>query len=518
MKCAPLHRAGCSTVTMAAHSSAAASRAPGTKPHLTSLEAAFGTSFVLSSRVKYSSTELMIIRDSSVITISPKLKSALGRQRLLRTTEWRSRVRGAAGKRKRCARKQKRGKRAGALAQLKARRPPIPSLFLANVRSLDNKVDLLRLRMSASTEMRNCAVLCLTETWLNNNMPDSAFQIDGLQLFRADRDHRSGKTRGGGLCVYVNEGWCTNCVLVKSYCSEAIELMTVKCRPHYLPREFTAVFVIIVYIPPGANANASEALKELHDTISSLQTKHPEAFYVVAGDFNHVKLTDTLPSFYQHVTIPTRGDNILDCVYTNIRGAYRALSRPHLGLSDHISILLAPAYRPLLRRIRPTKRTVTVWPRDAASVLQDCFQRTDWQVFREAATCEGEVDLEEYTSSVLGFISKCADDVTTTRTVTCYPNQKPWLNAEVRALLKARNAAFRAGEASALREARKRLTAGIARAKATIRPENSGSLHHQRPPAHVEGYQVHHRLQHQGCTMPKGPLLARRTQQVLCPL
>ncbi len=122
-------------------------------------------------------------------------------------------------------------------------------------------MDLLRLRLSVSTEMRNCAVLCLTETWLNYNMPDSAFQIDGLQLFRADRDHRSGKTRGGGLCVYVNEGWCTNCRLVKSYCSMAIELMTVKCRPYYLPREFTAVFITIVYIAPGANANANEALQ-----------------------------------------------------------------------------------------------------------------------------------------------------------------------------------------------------------------------------------------------------------------
>ena len=111
---------------------------------------------------------------------------------------------------------------------------------------------------------------------------------------------------------------------------------------------------------------------------------------MVARDFNHVKLTDTVPRFYQHLTIPTQGDNTLDCVYTNIDGAYRALPHPHLGLSDHISILLAPEYCPLLRRIRPTKKT--------ASVLQDCFQCTDWQVFREAAMCEGEMDLEEYNS------------------------------------------------------------------------------------------------------------------------
>ena len=119
------------------------------------------------------------------------------------------------------------------------------------------------------------------------------------------------------------------------------------------------------------------------------------------------------------------------------------------------------------------------------------------------------------TSSILCFISKCADDVTTTRTVTWYPNQKPWLNAEGRALLKARDAAFRAGEASALGE--ERTDCRHREGQSHINPENSESLHHQRSPAHVEGHQLHHGLKHQGCTMPKEPLLARCTQQVLSP-
>ncbi|TKS65680.1 hypothetical protein D9C73_028375 [Collichthys lucidus] len=134
--------------------------------------------------------------------------------------------------------------------------------------------------------------------------------------------------------------------------------------------------------------------------------------------------------------------------------------RPHLHHAG-------PAYRPLLRRHTPTQRTITVWPSDAALTLQDCFQRTDWQIFSEAAALEGQVDLEEYTSAVLGYISKCAEDVTTTRTITVYPNQKPWLNAEVRSLLKARDAAFRSGDRLALRATRRRLIAGVKRAKAT---------------------------------------------------
>lgn len=117
------------------------------------------------------------------LILPPELRSSLGRLQLLRASLWRSRLRGQATKRKQCARKQKRGKRAGWLAQLRASRPPIPSFFLASVRSLENKKDLLRLRLGALDEMRTCALLCLTETWLNNTMPDSAFQLDGLQLF-----------------------------------------------------------------------------------------------------------------------------------------------------------------------------------------------------------------------------------------------------------------------------------------------------------------------------------------------
>ncbi|KAI4896215.1 hypothetical protein NFI96_006295 [Prochilodus magdalenae] len=167
---------------------------------------------------------------------------------------------------------------------------------------------------------------------------------------------------------------------------------------------------------PDANANST--LKELHDNISSLQNKHPEAFYVVAGDFNHVNLTNSLPRFYQHINIPTWGNNTLDRVYTNIRDPYRAVPHPHLGLSDHISIMLVPAYHPPLRRSRPTQKTITVWPGDADTVPQDCFGCTDWQVFREAAESEGELDLEDYTSAVLGYISKCVEVKMIMRTVS----------------------------------------------------------------------------------------------------
>ncbi|KAI4885370.1 hypothetical protein NFI96_008195 [Prochilodus magdalenae] len=370
------------------------------------------------------------------------------------------------GHRKRCTRPQKHGKRAGVRTRLTSKpvRAALPSILLSNVCSLENKLDCIRLQRTTRRESRDCCVFVFTETWLSDRVPDAAIQLDGLASFRADRDSAlCGKTRGGGLCVYINTEWCKNSVLVSSYCSPLVEFMIVRCRPFYLPREFTAVLIISVYIPPGATAK--DALCELYSAISGLQNTHPDGLFIVAGDFNHVNLKSVLPKFHQHVNFATRGANALDLVYTNIPSAYRAEPRPHLGYSDHISVMLIPAYRPLVRRSKPVLKQVRTWPSGAISALQDCFEHTDWQMFREAATYSTTTDLEEYTSSVTSYIGKCIDDVTVSKTITTRPNQKPWMTAEVRALLKARDSAFKAGDKAALRKARAKLSRGIREAK-----------------------------------------------------
>ncbi|KAI4889721.1 hypothetical protein NFI96_009933 [Prochilodus magdalenae] len=126
---------------------------------------------------------------------------------------------------------------------------------------------------------------------------------------------------------------------------------------------------------------------------------------------------------------------------------------------------MKPTYRQLLKRVRATVRTVGVWPEGAESVLHDCFQCTDWEMFRSAATTDSLVDINEYTTSVTGFIRKCVDDVTQTKQIPTLPNQKPWMNTDVRSLLKARDAAFKSGNSEELKTARHNLKVGIRAAK-----------------------------------------------------
>ncbi len=238
----------------------------------------------------------------------------------------------ARRRRKRCERGRKRGKRGGIRARLRANptRPALPTLMLSNLRSLENKLDLIQLTRSTQHEARDCCVFVFTETWLNDNIPDSAIQLNKLTCYRADRDKTlSGKSRGGGLCLYINKEWCNNAAVLSRHCSPLVEFMFVKCRPFYLPREFTAIVIAAVYIPPCANAK--DALRELYSAISEQQTNNPDGFFIIAGDFNHANLKTVLPKFYQHVNFATRGNNILDFVYTTVKNAYKAVPRPTSG-------------------------------------------------------------------------------------------------------------------------------------------------------------------------------------------
>ncbi|KAI5611074.1 gastrula zinc finger protein XlCGF28.1-like [Silurus asotus] len=219
-------------------------------------------------------------------------------------------------------------------------------------------------------------------------------------------------------------------------------------------------------------------MEELDAAISKQESTHPEGAIVVAGDFNHSNLKSVLPKFHYNVSISTSGDktldqhvdfakrgaNMLDLIYTNIPGAYRAEPCPHLGLSDHCSVMLIPAYRPLVRRSKPVLKQVKTWPEGATSALQDCFECTDWYMFREAATNGDSINLEKYTSSVTCYVSKCVD-VTISKTITTRFNQKLWMTANVHVLLKQRDSAFRTGDKTALKTARARLSRAFREAK-----------------------------------------------------
>ncbi|CAG5958704.1 unnamed protein product [Menidia menidia] len=310
--------------------------------------------------------------------------------------------------------------------------------------------------MAGNRYVRDCCVLIITETWLHTQVPDATVQLVDHTRHRWERNSDSGKNRGGGLCIYVHDGWCNNSTVLDRHCSPDLEFMSMRCRPFFLPRELAAVVITAVYIPPHANVNM--ALSLLLNAINTHQRAHPSGVHIIAGDFNKANLKTVLPKFHQYVKCPTRGENTLDHVYSNIKHAYRAVPLPHLGQSDHLSLLLTPAYTPLSRQTKPTKKTITTWPEDALPQLQDCFENTQWEAFYHE-------DLEIFTDAVLSYIKYCIGNVTVEKSIWVFPNQKPWMTRQVRMLLRARDSAFRSGNRALYSAARANLKRGIRTAK-----------------------------------------------------
>jgi hypothetical protein len=149
-------------------------------------------------------------------------------------------------------RRRKRGRRSGCLLRIRRRasKHPLPSVLLDNMQSLENRIDDLRLRLSYQRDIKNCNILCFTESWLNDDTDN--IELAGFSMHRQNRDATSGKTRDGGVCLFVNNSWCAK--EVSRYCSPEVEYLMISCRPHNLPREFSSILFIVVYLPPQTDA------------------------------------------------------------------------------------------------------------------------------------------------------------------------------------------------------------------------------------------------------------------------
>ncbi len=215
------------------------------------------------------------------------------------------------------------------------------------------------------------------------NVPDSAIELTGFSVHRSDRTKElTGKSRGGSICFYINNLWCDerNLHSIESFCSPYLEFHMLLCRPFWLPREFTAIIITAVYIPPQANTD--QAHKELYGNISEQETVHPDAVFVIMGHFNKANFRTIAPKYFQHITINTCGDRVLDHCYSPFRDAYKSLPRPPFGKSDYSSVLLLPAYRQKLKREAPSGQS------NAGQTNRTLYYRT--VLITWTGTCSGQ--------------------------------------------------------------------------------------------------------------------------------
>ncbi|XP_073772589.1 uncharacterized protein [Danio rerio] len=128
-------------------------------------------------------------------------------------------------RRRRRNRRQKRGKRAGVWERLRKtpHKPPIPSIFLTNARSIANKMDELRLQLVENRLCRDCCALMLTESWLHPGIPDAAVELTDFTLHRHDRNHLSQKQRDWSVFESQDlEEYTTSVLSYIKHCTDTV--------------------------------------------------------------------------------------------------------------------------------------------------------------------------------------------------------------------------------------------------------------------------------------------------------
>ena len=323
-------------------------------------------------------------------------------------------------------------------ARRRGNRPFVPSVTFGNVRSLVNKIDEFCGNCRYLCEYREACLLGITETWLNPTIPDSVMDVNGFQLVRCDRTDESGKSRGGGVAWYINESWCSNITIKDSICSNNIELLSISLRPFYLPREFSNVFATVFYIPPDADRNI--AVNALCENVNNLISSKPDALHILCGDANHCvqDLINTLHGYQQCVTCSTRGSNMLDPFFCNIKDSYKCCKLPPVMSGDHNMIQMVPRYKPKYKTVKPTMISKVCMDKEAVDTLNTCFDLTLWDMFVE--DCAGDVN--ELTTLVTSYISFCADMHLPTKSIKIYANNRPWMTSELRKEIVDKHKAF----------------------------------------------------------------------------
>jgi hypothetical protein len=189
-------------------------------------------------------------------------------------------------------------------------------------------------------------VILVTESWLKDTIPTSL--VDPEQAYNVLRCDRKGRG-GGGVCVLVAKDiQCVEVSIPEQF--STVEMCCVDIFYHG-----KTCRILNVYRPPDEGQDAVKYMSELLSCIVALN--HSTCPTIITGDFNcrnidwaninspYDGIQDALlklsifEGFEQVVSTPTRGDNILDLVFTNEPLAICNVNvGPPLGNSDHCKV------------------------------------------------------------------------------------------------------------------------------------------------------------------------------------
>ncbi len=289
-------------------------------------------------------------------------------------------------------------------------------------------------------------IVCLSETWLDNRIPDSDIEIEEYVLYRRDRNRH-----GGGVAIYASQS------LVTKRRSD-LELRDTESLWIECTLRDKRCLVASYYRPPGQSTNEIDNfLTNLQTTFDLINLENVD-FVVILGDFNDrcstwdsnhpeselkLGLYDMLNTnlMFQIISEPTRitanTASILDLIITDAPGyVTKSGILPPIFNLDHCIIYCSLE----VHHIQDPSYTRETWNYNAADF--DAFRadldRAPWHIAYRSYD-----DIDDITSYWCELFMSIARRHVPNSKVRCRPRDKPWMTSNIRKLLRQRNRAWK---------------------------------------------------------------------------
>ena len=283
----------------------------------------------------------------------------------------------------------------------------IPTILSTNIRSIATKLDELQ----QLATLNKAGAICITESWLSPNIPDSCVSMPGFNIFRKDRTD----TTGGGICIYLDQK--IPCKLLQSCDQNNIESLWLSIRPYSLPRSITSIILGVVYHSTRNRETENNILRDhIQKNLDTLPSKQPNALAIVTGYFNPTttglrqKAITQPNNLRQLVTFKTRDSGTLDWFLTNKPKIFNVSQLPKIDSSDRNTILANPItlqqQKPSIRKIKTRDMRYSAWRAIGRWIIQK-----DWNHVPNALSCEDKYNI------LMSDLNKAIDTFLPERTV-----------------------------------------------------------------------------------------------------
>ena len=221
-----------------------------------------------------------------------------------------------------------------------------------------------------------------------------------------------------------------------------LEVIWLKLRPKRLPRRISCILLVCIYYTE--NTDYITIRDHMLTSIDSVIREHPDCGLVITCDFN--QMSDNFLKIYYHlvqvVDIPTRGNAILDKLWSNMADVYcTPVTISALGASDHSMVLWKPHGKVSITDKGKVTYVVTrcMGPREKAEFRTE-LSLIRWEPLFRLTSCVNQY--EYYHTIISTLMDKCFPS----KTVTRHTSDKPWVTDGFRSLIRKRQRAHMSGD------------------------------------------------------------------------